>query len=591
MSGCSPGHCSAHAAWRGSSRAPTGWHAPLARGTAGSDCWSTPADWRGRSSRSGATRRWRWWPSTCGVGRRSSCSGVRRAVAPRSRRSPVARPTWLAATCAIRPAERSTSRSSASLSRSPAPSSHSRSGSRGCWSRPAIRKGCVASKTSPAPGSAWRTASRAAAAGHCWTLSWTGSTSPAVLSPATRRVCRATWQLRKQSRSAWRTWGLRSAPPPMRWGSTSFRWKRSATTCTTWGACAPPEGATTVCGETNGAQRTQPAQGHCHRRHAWPGDERGGGRHRRPDHRLRHYPLVRGAPESRPGRPGHGDHQGDRGHNRQVSGVRVRLASTIGLIDSGIVPALAEQYRRRSGVEVGYAGAGTSAALERAKRGGFELVLAHAPSLEEQFVRDGYGLARYELMQNDFVLFGPRSDPAGIRTANSAAEAVRRIAASRAVFLTRGDGSGTHVKELDVWAAAEIDPRGQPWYRTDRSGALGNSAAAEAADALEAYILVDRATALAVAPRLRTLAPLYDGDPLLLNVISAIPIDPTRVPDVDGEQGARLLAWLLGPEARQLIATFGVDRFGRPLYVPRTGRIERAATDASKRRGGERRDP
>jgi len=274
-----------------------------------------------------------------------------------------------------------------------------------------------------------------------------------------------------------------------------------------------------------------------------------------------------------------------------VSGVRVRLASTIGLIDSGIVPALAEQYRRRSGVEVGYAGAGTSAALERAKRGGFELVLAHAPSLEEQFVRDGYGLARYELMQNDFVLFGPRSDPAGIRTANSAAEAVRRIAASRAVFLTRGDGSGTHVKELDVWAAAEIDPRGQPWYRTDRSGALGNSAAAEAADALEAYILVDRATALAVAPRLRTLAPLYDGDPLLLNVISAIPIDPTRVPDVDGEQGARLLAWLLGPEARQLIATFGVDRFGRPLYVPRTGRIERAATDASKRRGGERRDP
>jgi tungstate transport system substrate-binding protein len=128
------------------------------------------------------------------------------------------------------------------------------------------------------------------------------------------------------------------------------------------------------------------------------------------------------------------------------------LPSTIGPIDAGIVPALLDAYRARTGLSVAMTGAGTNRTLELARGGGFDVVIVHAPALEERFIAEGYGQSRHELMANDFVIVGPAGDPAGIGGLTDAADAFRRLMHCKASFLTRGDLSGTHVKELDAWA-------------------------------------------------------------------------------------------------------------------------------------------
>ena len=142
----------------------------------------------------------------------------------------------------------------------------------------------------------------------------------------------------------------------------------------------------------------------------------------------------------------------------------VRMSSTIGPIDAGIVPALVEAYKK-SGTTVTFEGAGTGATLEKAKTGNFDIVMVHARSLEDKFIADGFGVDRRDIMYNDFVILGPASDPAGIKGMKSAASALTRIAIMGSPFVTRGDMSGTHVKELEVWDAARIKPEGD-WYVT-----------------------------------------------------------------------------------------------------------------------------
>lgn len=248
----------------------------------------------------------------------------------------------------------------------------------------------------------------------------------------------------------------------------------------------------------------------------------------------------------------------------------LRLVSTIGPIDAGIVPALIAAYRAATGVEVALTGAGTSRALDLAKGGGFDVVLVHAPALEKQFIAAGYGLSRHEVMANDFVVVGPAADPAGVRGLGDAAEAFRRIARAEAPFLTRGDRSGTHVKEVEVWAAAGLAPSGA-WYRAAERGREGNVATAIEAATLPCYTLLDRATVITLGDRLG-LEPLVEGDPLLLNVISVIPLNPRAIPGVDGPAAERLVAWLLSDAAQRLIAEFGVAEHGQPLFYPRAPR-------------------
>ncbi len=242
------------------------------------------------------------------------------------------------------------------------------------------------------------------------------------------------------------------------------------------------------------------------------------------------------------------------------------MASTIGPIDAGIVPALEEAYYRKTGVLVRHAGAGTGAALNMAKAGGFDLVMVHARALEDKFIQDGFGLDRRDIMYNDFVILGPAADPAGIRGERTAAQALRKIAAAQALFVTRGDRSGTHVKEMELWQRAGIQPKGG-WYVTFPQGASGNAPTTRYADQRQAYVLMDRATYLTLKKDIR-LRVLVEKDPELLNYIAVLRLNPAKFPKSDHARATAFVEWLESDEAQQLIRSFEVERYGEPLFFP-----------------------
>lgn len=244
----------------------------------------------------------------------------------------------------------------------------------------------------------------------------------------------------------------------------------------------------------------------------------------------------------------------------------VMMASTIGPIDAGIVSALEEGFLRRTGIDVRHAGAGTGAALDMAKTGSFDLAMVHARALEDKFVADGFGVDRRDVMYNDFVILGPDADPARIRGEARATEALRKIAAAGARFVTRGDRSGTHVKEMELWDKAGITPAGA-WYITWERGATGNAPTTRYADQEQAYVLMDRATVLTLKKELR-LRVLVEKDADLLNYIAVIRVNPARFPKVNASDAERFVDWLVSEEAQQLIQRFGVDTYGEPLFFP-----------------------
>ncbi len=242
------------------------------------------------------------------------------------------------------------------------------------------------------------------------------------------------------------------------------------------------------------------------------------------------------------------------------------MASTIGPIDAGIVGALEDAYFARTGVLVRHAGAGTGAALEMTKRGGFDLVMVHARALEDKFVADGFGVDRRDVMYNDFVVLGPAADPAGIRGERRATAALARIAAQRAPFVTRGDNSGTHVKEKELWEAAGIKPGG-PWYVVYEKGASGNAPTTRYANERQAYVLMDRATYLTLRREV-TLQVLVEKDPDLLNYIAVIRMSPVRFPRANAAGAKAFVDWLVSEEAQRLIKAFGVGTYGESLFFP-----------------------
>jgi tungstate transport system substrate-binding protein len=254
------------------------------------------------------------------------------------------------------------------------------------------------------------------------------------------------------------------------------------------------------------------------------------------------------------------------GRGEGSGGRVVMLASTIGPIDAGIVGALEDAFQRATGLEVRHAGAGTGAALEMAKTGSFDLVMAHARALEDTFVADGWGIDRRDVMYNDFVILGPPADPAGIRGEPRAAAALARIAAARAPFVTRGDQSGTHVKEVEIWHKSGVTPTGE-WYERWERGASGNAPTTRHADARQAYVLMDRATYLTLKKEIR-LQVLVEKDPDLLNYIAVIRVNPARLPRVNVEGARRFADWLVSEEAQKLIQAFGVERYGESLFFP-----------------------
>ena len=244
----------------------------------------------------------------------------------------------------------------------------------------------------------------------------------------------------------------------------------------------------------------------------------------------------------------------------------VRLSSTIGPIDAGIVPLLAQIYEAKTSTQILFEGAGTGATLDKAKKGGFDMVMVHARKLEDQFVDDGWGLDRRDVMYNDFVILGPAEDPAGIKGMSSATAAFAKLASAKAPVVTRGDMSGTHVKEMEVWEAAGIKPEGS-WYDLYADGKLGNKATTIYANGKKAYVLMDRATYLTAQKEI-TLVPLVEGDQLLLNFIAVIAVNPAKFPDINADGAKAFMDWLVGAEAQEIIKNFGVDVYGSPLFFP-----------------------
>ena len=247
----------------------------------------------------------------------------------------------------------------------------------------------------------------------------------------------------------------------------------------------------------------------------------------------------------------------------------VILSTTTSTQDSGLLDVLVPIFERRTGYTVKTISVGTGQALALAARGEADVTLCHAPSLEAQYLADGRMTNRRLVMYNDFVIVGPEADPARIAGERSVVAALRRIAGAGARFVSRGDKSGTHTLELALWKQAGVVPAA-PWYI--ESG-QGMGATLGLADDRRAYTLTDRATRLAFGKRV-ALRIVVEGDRALLNIYSVMEVNPANGPRVNTAGGKAFADFMVSPEVQQIIRTFGVDRYGQPLFVPIAGKRE-----------------
>jgi len=250
------------------------------------------------------------------------------------------------------------------------------------------------------------------------------------------------------------------------------------------------------------------------------------------------------------------------------------LATTTSTQDSGLLDALLPAFEKASGYQVKTISVGSGQAMAMGRRGEADVLLVHSPTEAKKIVEEGHGVNRRLVMHNDFVLVGPPDDPAKLRGLVSSAEAARRIAAAGALFLSRGDGSGTHSKEKGIWKAAGLDPDGKAWYQ--QTG-LGMGETLNVASEKGAYTLVDRGTLLARGKsRPLALEILVEGEAQLLNVYHVIEVNPDRWPKVNAA-GARAFAdFMVSPGTQALIGRFGVDKVGVPLFTPDAGKVAEA---------------
>lgn len=238
----------------------------------------------------------------------------------------------------------------------------------------------------------------------------------------------------------------------------------------------------------------------------------------------------------------------------------MRMAVTTSFENSGLADILLPAIARDTGVEIQMIAVGTGQALRLGAAGDVDAVLVHSRAAEERFVAEGHALHRRPVMYNDFVLVGPAGDPAGIAAAEDAPAALARIAAAEAPFVSRGDDSGTHQKEMALWQAAGIAPDG-PWYRPVGAG-MG--AALNTAAGMGAYLLSDRASWLNFANR-DGLAIAFEGDPALHNQYAFLPVNPARHPAVAAGAAAKVEAWLVSGAARALIDGYRLE--GERLFT------------------------
>ncbi|UFZ08595.1 extracellular solute-binding protein [Bradyrhizobium ontarionense] len=243
------------------------------------------------------------------------------------------------------------------------------------------------------------------------------------------------------------------------------------------------------------------------------------------------------------------------------------VASTTSTQDSGLFGYILPLFKAKTGIDVKVVAQGTGQALDTARRGDADVVFVHAKAQEEQFLADGFGVKRYDVMYNDFVLVGPAGDPAGAKGHDILA-ALKAIAAKATPLVSRGDRSGTHQAELALWKQAGIDIAAQkgPWYREIGQG-MG--AALNTANAMNAYVLSDRGTWISFKNR-GDLAILVEGDTHLFNQYGVMLVNPEKHPHVKKEAGQAFVDWLISAEGQAVIASYKID--GQQLFFPNAGR-------------------
>jgi tungstate transport system substrate-binding protein len=246
------------------------------------------------------------------------------------------------------------------------------------------------------------------------------------------------------------------------------------------------------------------------------------------------------------------------------------LATTTSTQDSGLLDVLIPMFEKKTGFFVKTIAVGSGQAMAMGQKGEADVLLVHSPDAEKKFVAEGYGVSRRIIMHNDFIVVGPGEDPAKIKGTKATIDSFKKIAASGALFLSRADKSGTHTKEMGIWKAAGINPEGQKWYQ--QTG-LGMGQTLNVASEKKGYTLADRGTYLALKKNL-ALDILAEGDAILLNVYHVIEVNPAKFPKVNVAGGKAFTDFMVSKEVQEVIKTFGVEKFGSPLFFPDAGKKE-----------------
>jgi tungstate transport system substrate-binding protein len=245
----------------------------------------------------------------------------------------------------------------------------------------------------------------------------------------------------------------------------------------------------------------------------------------------------------------------------QSSETTIRLAATTSAENTGLLDVLLPRFQEKYGIRVEVVSVGKGAAMKLGKQGDVDVILVHDRPSEDEFVAEGYGVNRRDLMHNDFVIVGPPTDPAGTKGQKDAAEALKKIALNKSLFISRGDDSGTHSKERSLWEAARLKPKGD-WYV---EVGQGMGAVLVIADEKQGYTLTDRGTYLAYEKKV-DLALLVEGECRLINPYAVIAVNPAKHPHVKYVEAMTFIAWLTSKEGQEMIGGFNIG--GKTLFFP-----------------------
>ncbi len=244
------------------------------------------------------------------------------------------------------------------------------------------------------------------------------------------------------------------------------------------------------------------------------------------------------------------------------------LATTTSTQDTGLLDVLIPIFEKETGYFVKTIAVGSGQAMAMGQKGEADVLLVHSPDAEKKFMDEGFGVNRRLVMHNDFIIVGPESDPARIKGTKSSADTLKKIASANALFVSRGDNSGTHAKEKTLWKKAAITPAGQKWYQET---GLGMGQTLNVASEKKGYTLADRGTYLALKKNLG-LVILVEGDQALLNIYHVIDVNSAKWPKVNAEGAKAFANFMVSKKTQDIVKTFGVEKFGSPLFFPDAGR-------------------